>query len=227
MRPASGSFLENRKENNMDIPLNVEVKCSDGAKGRSVCLVVDPIHKEITHVVVETRGVLGLQHMVPLDEIASSTAHQIQLRCTGAELEAMDSFIRSRFIEPGDANYAYYLPMELERGAGDSFFWPYTPYTDYSADISDERIPTDELGIHRGSHVEATDGRIGRIDEFLVNPTSNRITHLVLREGHLWGQKHVTIPVSEIKRLGDDVVYLKLTRKEVQELPATPVERGR
>lgn len=36
------------------------------------------------------------------------------------------------------------------------------------------------------------------------------ITHLVLRESHLWGQKDVTIPVSEIDRMEDNVVYHKL-----------------
>jgi hypothetical protein len=46
--------------------------------------------------------------------------------------------------------------------------------------------------------VRATDGRVGRVDEFLVDPESGNITHLCLRKDHLWGDKLVCIPVSEI-----------------------------
>ena len=32
------------------------------------------------------------------------------------------------------------------------------------------------------------------MDEFLADPASRQITHLVLREGHLWSQKDVVVP---------------------------------
>jgi hypothetical protein len=49
---------------------------------------------------------------------------------------------------------------------------------------------------------------------------------LVLREGHLWGKKDVTIPVSEIDRITDDAVYLKLRKKVIATLPTVPVRRN-
>jgi len=63
---------------------------------------------------------------------------------------------------------------------------------------------------------------VGRVDEFLVNPANNRISHLVLREGHLWGKKDVTIPVNEIDRFEDNTVYLKLNKEEIENLPTIP-----
>jgi len=78
-----------------------------------------------------------------------------------------------------------------------------------------------------GAWVEATDGRVGRVDEFLVNPLNDHITHLVLREGHLWGQKDVTIPVSEIERIDGNTVYLKLDIRQVEALPAVPLKQRR
>jgi hypothetical protein len=45
------------------------------------------------------------------------------------------------------------------------------------------------------------------------------------REGHLWGEKHVTIPVSQIGRIEEHTVYLKLDREQVEALPAIPVRR--
>ena len=59
-----------------------------------------------------------------------------------------------------------------------------------------EHIPANELAITRGTSVETTDGKVGRMDEFLINPTTDHNTHLVLREVHLLVRKDVTIPVS-------------------------------
>jgi len=73
--------------------------------------------------------------------------------------------------------------------------------------------------------VDASDGHIGHVNEFLVDPLNGHITHLILREGHLWGKKDVTIPVSEIDRIAEGTVHLKLNKHEVDELPGIPVHR--
>jgi sporulation protein YlmC with PRC-barrel domain len=91
--------------------------------------------------------------------------------------------------------------------------------------LEHERIPPDELAVRRGAHVEATDGRIGVVEEFLVDPINGHITHLVLREGHLWGKKDVTIPVAQIDHIEEDKVYLKLSKQSIEALPAIAVRR--
>ena len=91
--------------------------------------------------------------------------------------------------------------------------------------IRRERIPPGELFVRRGARVSADDGQVGRVDEFLVDPTTRQITHLVLREGHLWRQKDVLVPISEIERAGEDAVYLKLDRHAIGSLPAVPVRQ--
>ncbi|HKI53713.1 MAG TPA: PRC-barrel domain-containing protein, partial [Anaerolineales bacterium] len=82
-----------------------------------------------------------------------------------------------------------------------------------------------EVVIRRGAQVKATDGKVGKVDEFLINPVNGRITHLVMREGHLWGAKDVTIPVSEIEQIDDEVVHLKLDKQAISSLPTIPVKR--
>jgi sporulation protein YlmC with PRC-barrel domain len=79
--------------------------------------------------------------------------------------------------------------------------------------------------VRRGARVEATDGHVGRVDEFLIDPESEHITHLVMREGHLWGQRDVTIPISKVDRMEEDTVYLKLDKGSVEALPTIPVRR--
>jgi sporulation protein YlmC with PRC-barrel domain len=89
--------------------------------------------------------------------------------------------------------------------------------------VAHERLPPGELAVRRGSHVQATDGAVGRVDEFLVDRESEHITHLVLREGHLWGQRDVLVPVSEIGRIDENTVHLTLSKEEVANLPTMSV----
>jgi hypothetical protein len=63
------------------------------------------------------------------------------------------------------------------------------------------------------------------VDEFIVEKENGHITHLILREGHLFGTEDVSIPTSEIERIDDEDVHLKLSKKEIAALPAIPVKR--
>lgn len=132
--------------------------------------------------------------------------------------------MRPQFIGPEDGGYQTYA-LSMEIAAENTLYWPYTRPEDYEMYVDVEQIPHGELGIHRGAHVEATDGRVGKVDEFIINPDNNHISHIVLQKEHLWGKKDVSIPVSEISRLEDDVVHLKLSKKEVQQLPSIPATR--
>jgi hypothetical protein len=79
--------------------------------------------------------------------------------------------------------------------------------------------------VQRGTRVEATDGFVGHVDEFVVNPENSHITHLVMREGHLWGQKDVIIPVSAMGETRGNTVYLKLNKIQIESLPTFPLHR--
>jgi hypothetical protein len=65
---------------------------------------------------------------------------------------------------------------------------------------------------------------VGQIDEFLVN-SDGQITHLVLRTGHLWGQKDISIPVSEIAHFSEQKVTLKLDKAQIKALPIIAIRR--
>jgi hypothetical protein len=51
------------------------------------------------------------------------------------------------------------------------------------------------------------------------------ITHLVLREGHLWGQKDVIIPISAMGEHREDTVFLTLNKHQIEFLPTFPLHR--
>jgi hypothetical protein len=69
----------------------------------------------------------------------------------------------------------------------------------------------------RGFHLEATDGGIGHVDEFLVDENW-QVRYLVVDTSNLPGGKGVIIPSSAVDKVDspNKKLFLKLKRAEVQ-----------
>ena len=152
------------------------------------------------------------------------------LRCNQSEFQAMEKFTETHYINGNGKEYpSSGLPSEniLDNELAVYSMWPYV-YSErniYSIPIEDERIPAGEIAVRRGADVNATDGHIGQIDEFVIDPQDGHITHLLMQKGHLWEKKKITLPLSKIERMDEDTVYLKLDKKTVRSLPAVPIKR--
>jgi sporulation protein YlmC with PRC-barrel domain len=202
----------------VDVPMSAKVECADGPGGQSVGVVLDPKTWQVTHFVIEEGGPSLTERLVSVDWVTETTPDSVRLRCSKSELAAMQPFAEME-----------YHRMDRSTFVGGPYCgwygWPYVFLETMLTPAKRERVPPGELAVRRGARVKATDGQVGQVDEFLVDPTSRHITHLVLREGHLWGQKDVTIPVSEIERAGEATVYLKLDKQAIESLPAVPVRQ--
>ncbi len=89
--------------------------------------------------------------------------------------------------------------------------------------VTNDSVPEGEVEVRRGEHVLATDGAIGRVRGLVVHPGDHCVTHVLLDEGHLWGQKRVAIPIGAVNDV-EDGVRLNLTKDEVRDLPAVEVD---
>jgi hypothetical protein len=209
----------------MEIPLNAHVDCTDGVCGRSKYVLINPIIDQVTHLVVKVDVSPNTEYIVPVSYITGTIADTIRLSCSQAELMKMEPFtttglvqerVPARIYSEGGGMYGmgtfYYLPyVSRERIVYES--------------VGTQQIPTGELAMRRGTRVKATDGDVGHIDEFVVNPENNCITHIVMREGHLWHPKDVIIPVSALGATREDIVSLKLDKHQVEALPTFPINR--
>ncbi len=218
MAGLNGGVNVDDKIKTLEIPVNAEVHCIDGTCGRCIYVIVNPTTQKITHLVVKQEQFPNTPRLVPLLSVQQTEPDSIQLSCTRDGLAAMDRFVEIEYI-PGVVPYFRY-------GPGEYMMWPYVSPEPMVMPIEHKRIPPGELAVRRGAQVTATDGAVGQVDEFIVDPTDGHITHLVLREGHLWGQKDVTIPISQIDRIEANNVYLKLDKQSIEALPAVPVRRG-
>jgi sporulation protein YlmC with PRC-barrel domain len=137
----------------------------------------------------------------------------------------MKPFVKTEFVESrvpirnvGFADGMYRI--------GSYYFMPYVePESTTQMPVEYFQIPPGELPIQRGTRVEAKDGYVGKVDEFVVNPATGRITYLVMREGHLWGAKNVIIPLSAMDDTGDDTLFLNINKHQIESLPTFAVRR--
>ena len=197
----------------MDISMNAQVSCADGPVGKTSHIILNPQSEIITHLVVAEKEFPYQERLVPIEFIMESTPERVQLRCSKKQFEEMDTFIDTEFI-----------PSSLSGPYGASYMlWPYTAPESDIITIHHEHTPPGELAIRRGLPVEAVDGPVGRVDDFLIDPQNQSITHLILLEGHLWGKKEVTIPIDQIQDIDESAVHLKLNKAEVGGLPTIPL----
>ena len=89
--------------------------------------------------------------------------------------------------------------------------------------VTNDRVPLGEVEVRRGEHVFATDGEIGRVRGLVIHPDDHGVTHVLLDEGHLWGQKRVAIPISAVQDVAAGV-RLNLTKGQVRDLPPVEVD---
>ncbi len=210
-----------------EISLDAKVVCVDGECGKSTHVIVERNSQKVTHFVVKVSNLLeSRKHLVSIDQVVRTTPESIALGCTKEELAAMPPFTEMRFLNPVTYKYEALEDFSDKAIADRTSYLMWSDPTmggDMSTDIfsmpvEEEIIPAGEIAIHRGASVEATDGHIGRIEEFLLDPQDRHITHLVLEEGHLWHKKELTLPMSAIARMDEDYIYLNLDKETVRSL---------
>jgi uncharacterized membrane protein len=209
----------------IDLPTNAEVHCSDGVAGLSTYVIVNPINRQITHLVVKSLLPPMNEYLVPLDQVKETTPNRIELKCTRDDFNKMKRFEVEEFIRTKIPNY--------ETWRGNSVAWPYVVHASgmpteevvSNVPMKHQNIPPGEVAVRRGARVEASDGYVGLVDELLINSNNLQVTHLVLLERHIFKDREITIPVSQIDRVDEDTVYLKLDRQSVEQLPTTPIQR--
>jgi sporulation protein YlmC with PRC-barrel domain len=219
-----------------EFTIGSEVVCSDGACGELTRVVVNPVARAITHLVVETRFRQGTGRLVPID-LVESAAHEIRLRCSLSQFHALDQAEEQHLLPgaSGQWGYGQAQMLSLPYYAGGGIGWRGMPMGMGGMGMggigmgmrgvgvgprvtTEDRVPEGEVEVRRGEHVYATDGAIGRIHGFVIDPTEHHVTHILLDEGHMWGKKRVAIPISAVKDLNDGVA-LTLTKSEVGALP--------
>ena len=207
----------------MPFRIGADARCTDGACGQVSRIIVDPVTREVTHLVVDPKHRHGLGRLVPVD-LVDATTGQIRLRCTLAEFQTLRPAEETESVpdlDPtGHPGYArdqvnWLTWRHVARGPGEP---------DAPQEVTVDSVPSGEVDVRRGLTVCATDGEIGQVQGLVVEPGGHHVTHVLLREGHLRGRKEVAVPIGAVTKIGTLLIHLSLTKHQVEALPPVDID---
>lgn len=185
------------------IEIGARVASLDGPFGRTRAVVLEPISKHLTHLVVEPRSRPERARLVP-SELASFVVEDagrwVQLFATTDALTRLDSNERP----PGlDARIASRVPRRLP-ALGDGSYDSAARSTG-----AHERVASDGVEIHRRSRVVSAHGRvIGHVGGLIVD-ASGRAIRILYRPGPLRRGGKRAISIADVARIESDRVVLR------------------
>ncbi|HEY7260622.1 MAG TPA: hypothetical protein VH589_03955 [Trebonia sp.] len=208
-----------------EFSLGAEARCTDGSCGVVARTILDPGAGTVTHLVIEPRHRKDTGRLVPVD-LVDVNGGEVTLRCTLAQFEDLNpadeidvddqAMAVPGYTAGGVAASTGALGMPGGMGMGGPDIG-----TGLAAEmpiVVSHTVPAGETEVGRHERVHAIDGEIGQVAGFVVNRDDHAITHVLLKEGHLWGRKEVAIPVSAIVSVADGI-QLNMTKKQVEDLP--------
>ena len=220
-------------EDTLQYVIGKPVRCSGQPCGEVEYVVVDPLARTLTHLVVKPEGGWGQPRLVPV-ELVGAMSDVVELACSPEAVKDLEPAEETYFVNLGDDG------ADTAAGSdGRVVSWPFyglgmspiltgTP-SGLGPMVQPEietytRIPAGEVEIRRGERVHATDGEIGRVKGLVVVQPESQVTHVLLDEGHLWGRKCVAIPMGAIAGIDENGVAVRLSKDEIRDLPAVDVE---
>jgi len=139
--------------------LGADATCTDGACGQVSRIIVNPVAREVTHLVVDPKYRYGPERLVPVD-LVDAPAGQIRLRCTLADLQALRPAQGTESVPDLDpTGHAHPGEQTQYRMAGGMVFPVRVPAEpEAPAEVAVDSVPFGEVEVHRAQTVLATDG---------------------------------------------------------------------
>jgi uncharacterized protein YrrD len=182
------------------------VDATDGRCGSLIRVIVDPTTESLTHLAVQPGHHAERTRLVPADLVAGIEDQVIRLSCTTKQFEQLDAAENIELLSSADL-------ISTQQGIGIAL-----PTGHHSKPRLSDVVPTGEVAVRHGDAVHCKDGWIGSVDGLVIDPGSAHVTHVILQEGHLWGSKHVAIPIGAANRVENEI-RVDLTKKEIEALP--------
>jgi sporulation protein YlmC with PRC-barrel domain len=206
--------------------IGAKAMCTDGPCGVVIKVVVDPVARAVTHLVVEPRHRSGLGRLVPVD-LVEPGPDQVRIACTMAQFDRFAYAEETQFYPGGLGPYEAYDAEHVVA-------WPYVALGgtlvedvglgNTSVPVVSDTLPVGEVAVRRGDRVQATDGEIGRVQGLVIDRATRHVTHVLLQEGHLWDRKEVAIPISAVTQVDEEGIAVNMNKDEVGHLPPVDVD---
>ena len=193
-------------EKTVDLIPGTPVNAADGSVGRLERVIIDPEHGRATYLVVRESELPNTLRLVSEKHLAKADAQGVLLALTQKQFAAQKEYIHTDYYAP-----EFFLTV----ARAEQCALPMEP-----ASWTVERPATPEGSVALVGHetVEATDGKVGRVDGVLLDRVGGHVTHLVLRYGHLWGAREILVPAGLVAGYEDGCVRLSADKAAVEAL---------
>ena len=219
------------------------IEATDGRMGSVDDFLFDDKTWVVRWVVVDTGGWLhGRQVLVHPSAIGAADLNQngIPVNLSKAQVEASPALLKGEAVSTGTENklYSYYGWDPLWSGGG--YLGPGTGATsgisesfgefgfgmqpNSADDVPDEGDANPQrrsIADVTGSHIQASDGEIGHVENFIMDSATWKIRYLIVATRNWWPGQHVLISptaVEDFSWMGREV-KLNVTREQVKASP--------
>lgn len=200
--------------------IGANVYGTDGPLGRLLKVAIDPHTRRVTDLVVGADKLLNTARVIPVEVVDERDGDEIHLTVSSQNAEDYPAYREAEFASSASAT-----ADEMGYQSDETVQWALR-YGEALAGIKHiqprikKRVPkgvdSDRPRIGRGTRVRNAYETIGYIDHVLVDEKSGEITHLVVRRGLL--PFRAVVPMSMVKEVDDDTIYVPATHKQLQSL---------
>jgi uncharacterized protein YrrD len=191
-------------------------------------IVIDPATDQITHLVAKEGFLFPNDKVIPISLVMSSSEDHIKLYDFEGDFEDLDDFVEVEFVKSERERKISMLnpqgtdvpPLLAYPPAGHGF--GYVPVINYPEQPETEMVknmPAETIDISKNANVIGLNGEhVGDVEEVMVDPTSDQISHFVISKGLLFTEEKL-IPVSWVQGYDSDKLKLVVNEKIVENLP--------
>lgn len=209
---------------------NADVFSAGGRKvGNIERVVINPVTREITHLVVKKGFLLTRDKVIPVDQVDSATEDRVVLKTRFDLEDKWPDFEQYHYVRAENTG----VYPEWRKG----YAWPVVWYhplaylspRDYPGykrpkyiTKTDRNIPEGTIPLEEGAKVLDVKGEnLGAIERLCTGSEDHLVTHLLISQGLLSKEKKM-IPSDWVKNVKEDTIRLSVEKALIERLPEFP-----
>jgi uncharacterized protein YrrD len=192
-------------------------------------VVIDPSKDEVTSLIAKKGFLFTEDKVIPISLVMGSTDEYIKLYNFEGSFDDLDDYIEVHYVK-ADKGGKYGLHKKDEDNLPPLIAYPpmgnmgvgFVPSIYYPEQTVPKKIKNtagNTVDISRNARVIGLSGdHIGDVEEVIVNPNSDRITHFVISKGLVFNEEKL-IPSSWVRGFDSNQLKLVVNSKIVEQLP--------
>lgn len=202
----------------------------DEEMGKLSKIVLDPISRKVTHIVVEKGVLFPEDKVVPIDMVDTSREDREVLEPGIENFDDLAPFEEAHYVGVDDVERnrtSVTTPGPVYDYMPAYYFYPpysgfpgYTSYPYVMPTVEVERnIPKNTIPLQEGVEVVSADGdKVGKVERIIVDQETDQATHFLISSGFLFKERKL-VPINWVEYIYEDLITLGVGTGILEKLP--------